>query len=76
VEARRRALAQRPSYRRYIAARDAFDRLVGLVLDTISVDITGRPRGDVGCGSSGGCGCGSGLKLPSAPRMARILSYA
>lgn len=59
----REEIQARPTYVRYQQARQAFDRLVGLVIDAISFQLTGLERQDVGCGS-GGCGCGAGLALP------------
>lgn len=63
----RAEIQERPAYVRFQEARQAFDRLVGLVIDAISFQITGMERQDVGCGS-GGCGCGAGLQLPPGGR--------
>lgn len=71
----RATIEAHPAYARYQNARRQFDRLVGLVIDTISFGITGLQRQDVGCGS-GGCGCGSGLDLPAAARRQRLESLA
>ena len=71
----KQAIASRPSHARFVAARAAFDRLVGVVLDAVHFGFTGTHRQEAGCGSSGRfCGCGSGLYLPSPRRIERVLS--
>lgn len=71
----REALSTRTTYRRYMEKREQFDRLLGMVLDTISLEITGSHRPDSGCGTTGSnCGCGSGLNLPPQKRIERTLA--
>lgn len=62
----RAEIQQHPAYLRFLKARQAFDRLVGLVMDAISFGLTGMERQAAGCGS-GGCGC-AGLVLPPSLR--------
>ncbi|HEX6988284.1 MAG TPA: YlbF family regulator, partial [Bacillota bacterium] len=68
-------IAARPSHAAFLEARERFDRLMGLVLDTIHLGFSGRRREEAGCGTTGRvCGCGSGLYLPSRPRIQRLLA--
>lgn len=68
-------IATRPSHAAFLKAREEFDRLMGLVLDTINLGFTGSQRDEAGCGTAGrSCGCGSGLYLPSPPRIRQLLA--
>lgn len=77
IEASRRELVSRPTYAEYMATRQAFDRLLGMILDTVSLEITGGGRPASGCGTTGSnCGCGSGINLPPPQRIKRTLAGA
>lgn len=75
VEELKALIAAHPRHAALLEARERFDRLMGLVLDTIGLGISGGRRAESGCGTSTrACGCGSGLYLPPPARIRRVLA--